>query len=232
MPGGKLATKAELQAAQGKYDECLARAREAESQGRFTDAIKCATEAWQHVEAMMQYERKYEDAEFRSLPCIDMVLRVAPLVLHNEALEQLGVLLKSRKSIDKHATDDLAARLTEAGETMGRVYRLWDHIERNAPARQDQLESELGGDQSEWRSICERQETMGFFIRERLGNSFRLCLRAQLDSKVRCKCIKCGAESDREKRSALSAQRCVRCEQVAELVWCSEVSSTMSEGSR
>lgn len=224
-----MATKAELQAAQGKYDECLARAREAESQGRFTDAIKCAAEAWQHVEAMMQYERKFEDAEFRSLPCIDLVLRIAPHLLHNEALEQLGALLKSRKSIDKHATDDLATRLTGANETLGKLHRLWDHIERHAGARQDRLESELGGEQSEWRGICECQETMGFFIRERRGNSFCLYLRARLDSKVRCKCIKCGAESVREKRSALSSHQCERCEQVAAMVWCSEVPQSSGE---
>jgi len=107
-------SKLVLQGSVAAYSDLLNNALEAERAGCFIDAIRHAVAAWVYVEDMMKYKRRWEQAEFKSVPCIDLVLKYAPLLLDNQCLNRLENLLRERRSIDKHASDDLASRLAEA----------------------------------------------------------------------------------------------------------------------
>lgn len=118
-------SKAILQAAQVAYDDAVAQARAYEREGRLDEAIASSKKAWQYVEDMMKFERRWEKREFSSVPCIDMVLRYAPLLLDEESLSDLEALLKSRKSIDRLASDDLAAQLQKARDHLSDARKVW-----------------------------------------------------------------------------------------------------------
>jgi len=61
-------TKAEMEHHQQKYQSLMADARAAERAGLYRKAIEKALASWEHIDGMMQYERRYESKEFRSVP--------------------------------------------------------------------------------------------------------------------------------------------------------------------
>lgn len=203
--------KAELQADQAAYDGHMARARAAEAAGRHADAILHAMEAWPHLDGMMKFERRWEEREFQSVACIDLVLRYAPLLFHFESLETLASMLKSQKSIDRNATDDLADRVSAAMSQLLRAQRLWNHIEDNPETRQDEVRERLGGDQDEWRATAERWAEMGLIVRTKVGGRYQLELATNLDARVRGRCAECGRVVRGMKRDMLSEQACPAC---------------------
>lgn len=204
-------TKAELKQAQDSYDDCIARARSAETESRFVDAIREAVGAWAHVEDMMRYERRYEGAEFRSLPCVDIVLRYAPLAFHAEALDELEAMLKKLRAVEKNTSDSLGDRLAQAREVMAAAHRLWNHIEMNPGCPQDHLRTALGGSQEMWRSIAERWDAMQLIRRVRDGTGCRLHLRTTVEALLRGRCPECGFAESGERAKFLSEQQCPAC---------------------
>lgn len=224
-----MAKKADLQSAQTAYDRAMRLARAAEQQGDYPVAIARAIEAWEHLEGMMQFERRFEDAEFKSVPCIDLVLRHAPSILHAQALDELEHLLQTRRAIDRHASDDLATRLLEARETLKRAHRLLDHIERNPGARQSDLRQLLGGDQDEWRGWCERWSDIGLINRESLGGQYYLRLSAGADELTDAKCGACGGIERGSKRSFWGSHVCVACGRTETFVLLSSASAASKE---
>jgi hypothetical protein len=208
--------KAELQAAQSMYDQCLERARAAERAGDFEGCISHAVAAWEYVADMMRFERRWEEAEFRSVPCIEFVLRYAPLLLDEDSLNRLAAFLKAEKSVDRFASDDLAARLSRARERLRIAFRLWTHIEHNPEARQDELRRLMGGDQDEWRDIAERWEKMGLVRRSPSMGSYTLRLTTELDATTYAKCHCCGAVVRSTRLDLLQSRDCTGCSQVSE----------------
>ncbi len=204
--------KAELAAAAQTYDAIVRASRAAESAGDYAAAVRTAASAWEHLEGMMQYRRKYEQLDFRSVPCIDMVLKHAPLVLDHEVLDTLSDLLKKRKAIDRNASDDLAQRVVAAKALMRTAHRLWDHIETQDDFMQSRLRATLGGEQDQWRWIAERWESMGLLRRQRERNSYRLALVTDLDDSVNAKCFECGAIATGRKGDFLGGFHCLECE--------------------
>ena len=80
-----MATKAELRAASIQYHLLLDQARQAKEQGLLAAAVETAVQAWPYLDQMMQYARKYEDEEFDTVGCVEIVLELAPALLHREA---------------------------------------------------------------------------------------------------------------------------------------------------
>ena len=204
--------KAELQAAQMSYDQLIGLALEDERAGRFADAISHAIDAWDHLDGMMKYEKKWEGREFKSVPCIDLVLKYAPLVFDASSLDRMGALLKAQKSIDRLASDDLASRLSEARSLMVRSHRLWQHLCHNRGVRQDSLRATLGGDQEEWRHLCERWDSMQMLRRVPSGGSYELWVATNLEDKVRGRCSGCGRAVRGRKLDMLADQTCPSCQ--------------------
>jgi hypothetical protein len=204
-------TKADLQASRDRYYDLVRQARDAESAGYHEQAVTLAMHAWEHVNEMMAFEAKYEDASFKSVPCIDLVLKLAPRIFYAQALDNLGILLKQKKAVDRRASDDLAARLEEARARMTKCHRLWDLIEKFPGIRQDELRTMLGGDQAEWREAVEVWSSMGLVGREPDGGSYRLRLLMDLDAESIAACWQCGARQVGPKRSFLASKQCMTC---------------------
>ena len=152
-------TKAELEADSERHRLLMADARAELQRGEFQKAVQAAVAAWQHVDGMMQYDRRWgSNFEFESVDSIALVLRYAPLLFDVDSLEQLAALLRLQRRIDKNAAADIASDLDTAKTMMWRAYRLWSHLESEREVRQDELRRKLGGDQDQWRWISETWE--------------------------------------------------------------------------
>lgn len=224
-----MATKSELEAAQGAYDSQMALARQALEDKQYCPAIRHAEAAWPFVEDMMNFERRWEKAEFESVPCIDLVLKYAPLTMDAGVLERLGELLRKRKSIDKHASDDLAARLQSAREALQNAHRLWDHLERTPFVRQDNLHAEIGGNKSQWHEFIEAWEKMGLVTRISHGASYTIRLATCMDHDTIGKCSGCGEIVSGKKRAFLSHRTCPMCKRKVDFVLMSTSRRTLAE---
>ena len=203
--------KAEMEEHRRSYLRLMSQAREAEGEGLYRKAVQCALEAWDYIDGMMQFERRYRNVEFDSIPAIDLVLKYAPLLLDFETLDTLENLLKAKRRIERNTSENLADRLSAARERMWKDHRLWDHLERNPNARQDQLRTCLGGDQDEWRATAEAWHKMGLVTRTPDGGSYRLAICTRLGEMVPAKCPSCGNTFEGSKALFLEPMDCPKC---------------------
>lgn len=222
--------KADMEFHQGEYLSLMRQVREAQRQGLYRRAIELALATWEHVDGMMQYERKYRDASFDSIESIDFVLRFAPLLFDFPSLHSLEVLLKRQKRIERDTSDDLGARLEQARGLMAEAHRMWTHLERNPDARQDELATILGGDQRRWRSMAEAWEAMSLLRRTPDGGSYRLALSTRMGEVVSAKCSSCGGKADAPKAMFLEMLRCPHCRSTAHFVILSDQVSAAVQG--
>ena len=174
-------------------------------------AVQKALEAWQFVDGMMQYERRYDDREFSSIRAIDLVLKYAPLLLDFQSLDGLADLLRNCRRIEKNTSESLAGRLELARTRLWAAYRLYDHLERNPGTRQDELRKLLGGEQDTWREIAEAWEGMGLVFRVPCGGSYALSLVTRLAELVPTICPACGTRTEAPKAMLLEESSCPNC---------------------
>src|SRR5205807_1635906 len=121
-------TKAEQEHHHQQYHALLVTARQAALGNRLDEAVELAVHSLDHVDGMMQYERKYNGIEFLQIEAIDVVIRFAPFVLDSAALDKLESLVKSQRRIAKNTGDDLLGKLSNARELMWDVHRFWNHL--------------------------------------------------------------------------------------------------------
>ncbi len=203
-------TKAEMEAHYQRYQSLMSGAREAERVGLFSAAVQNALASWEHIDGMMQYERR-EGREFGSIPAIDFTLRYAPLLLNGEVLDELERLLKGCKRIEKNTTESMGDKLSAARCRLRDAHRLWDYLEQNPNCRQDELRRVLGGDQNVWRGIAEDWEKMGLVNRLAEGGSYRLALSTRMNAVVPAKCPQCGVVVEAPKAIWLEKTACPEC---------------------
>lgn len=203
--------KSEMELHSRLYHEKLRSAAVAEHAGMYRAALDAAVTAWQHIDGMMQYERKYEGKEFASIPAIDLALKYAPLLLDMRRLDELEDLLSQYKRIDRHASDDIQAKVEEARARIRQNHRLWSYLERQPGASQDGLEAELGGTQSYWRSVAEVWARMGLLSRTPVGRSYSLSLATRMGEVVPAKCPACGHVAESPKAMFLEQITCPEC---------------------
>jgi len=208
-------TKAEMAEHAAQCRALTAEARGARQKGQHAEAIRLALAACAYVDGMMQYARRYEDAEIDSVEAIDIILACAPLIFHTEGLDAVCALLKEQRRVERNTAADMGERLEKAQELMGDAYRLWKHLEQHPGMRQDQLRETLGGEQGRWRRLAEEWEEMGIVRREAEGGSYRLTLTVSLDDVVKGKCSECGAVCEDAKVAFLRERACARCGQAA-----------------
>jgi len=72
--------KAEMESHRNDYYALMAQAWAAHHKGLYRKAVEWALSSWDHIDGMMQYERRYGKKEFESIEAIDMVLKYAPTV--------------------------------------------------------------------------------------------------------------------------------------------------------
>ena len=203
--------KAEMEYHSQQYSNLMRLALRAETSGMYQEAVSFALICWDHADGMMQYERKYNNKEFSSIPAIDMVLKHAPILFNNEALETLQDLLKNCKRVERNTSESLGDKLNRAREKMWAAHQLWGHIEMNPGCRQNDLQNELSGEQARWRGIVEMWEKMGLLHRKPSGGSYELSFRTRMDAVVRGKCPSCGEIVEAPKSMLIESQHCPEC---------------------
>jgi hypothetical protein len=121
-------SKSQQASVRDQYYEIVGKAHAAATKADFITATRLAKQAWNYVIEVMKYEKRYESKTIYSVPCIDLVLRIAPVTMDMQSLEELQALLKSNRAIDREAVDDLGARLDSAkAETLAN-YDLWKKL--------------------------------------------------------------------------------------------------------
>jgi len=196
--------------AKAAYDEQLAHALAAQESGDFTLAIECSVRAWRHVEGMMRHDMKYENETFGSLPCVDLVLELAPLLLHHAALRSLDRLLTDRQWIERKTTERLALRLHTAREKMRQLQRIWSHVEGNPGITDSELIDTLQVPADLVHSALAGWQKAGLLDRIVDGHA-RLYLVTDLAARWRAKCAACGRLLAAPKRAFLVEAECPGC---------------------
>jgi hypothetical protein len=210
--GTKMALKkAEMEAHRREYQSRMAEAFSAERKGLYRAAVAAALSAWDFIDGMMQYERKYEERQFASVSAIDMILKYAPLLLDFRCLDRLEGLLEDFKRIERDTSDDLGERLKTARAQMWDNRRLWEHLELHPGARQDELRQVLGNDQEYWRSVCHAWDRMGLLQRIAAAGSYTLTLSTRLGQVISAKCPSCGNRAQAPKAMFLEQLECQKC---------------------
>jgi hypothetical protein len=204
-------TKIEMERHRAAYYQHLSDATSALKRKAFREAMVSAVHSWDHIDGMMQYERKYESKESFSIQGIDLVLKYAPLLLDFESLDKLDALLKSQRRIAKNASANLEDAIARARATMWDAHRLWNQIESQAEVSHDKLRTELGGDQDRWRSLTEEWQEIELITRLPVGGSYRLSLSTDMNEVVLAKCPACGALARAPKAKLLQDRHCPKC---------------------
>ena len=208
--------KTEMEDHKASYHALMDKARSAERNGHYREAIKAAVAAWEYVDGMMQYEQKYglyadQDKGFNSVSAIEMVLKYAPLLFDFQNLDALENLLKNFRRIEKDTAQNLPEKLDAARARMWNGHRLWNHLEQNPDTRQDELRRILGGDQDLWRTVAEGWDAMGLLRRTPEGGSYRLTMATRMDEVVKAKCSSCGQIAEDAKAKFLEPTVCSKC---------------------
>ncbi len=203
--------KAEMEAHRREYYSLMDRARKALAEGSLREAVALAVASWEHVDGMMQYERRYEDKSFDSIEALDLVLKHAPLLFDSRSLEKLETLLKEKRRIARNTSQDLSQNLADARILMWEAHRLWDHLELESDVRQDELRKTLQGEQGRWQKISEAWADMGLILRIPEGPSYRLAFSTRLKELQLAKCASCGVVGNAPKAIFLDEQVCPKC---------------------
>lgn len=204
--------KAELQADCESYRNIASKVRSALEQRQFSEAVDLAVSAFEFIDGMMQFERRFENrTDRKSVQAIDCVLQFAPLLLDSVSLQKVSDILKSQKRIEKNTTADLTTNLSKAFALLWQAHRLWHQLEQQPETIQDSLRRDLGGDQDLWRWIVEKWDEMGLVRRTPERNTYRLSLATRLEEQVRGKCPACGVTGKATKERLLDPINCPKC---------------------
>lgn len=196
-----------MEAHRAAYCAATIDAKSAVTRGNYREAIRLALSSLEHVDGMIQYERKYGNIQIDNVESIEIILKFAPFILDYEALDDVDGLLKGQRRIDKHTSDNLAEKLTQAREQMWEAHRLWEHLERNPKTKQD----ELGQKADNSGLISDMWWQMGLIDRVVEGDSYRLSLITQMSDVVLAKCPSCGAVGKALKSNFLAEVTCPKC---------------------
>jgi hypothetical protein len=220
--------KAEMEDHRAQYDALLSRALKALQSDDYGRAKELAISCWQHIDGMMQYERKYGDQDRISIDAIEIALRIAPLFFDYGCLDTLKTLLKNQRRIEKNSAENLSDKLAIAQTLMWNAHRLWNHLELHPNSRQDELHKVLGADQSDWPLLAEKWEVMGVVRRSPEGKSYRLALAKPMSETTLAKCPSCAAIAKAPKANFLENHHCPKCHDVVSFVIMSPaISSSM-----
>jgi hypothetical protein len=203
--------KAEMEDHSYAYHQLMRDARNAEASGMYREAMEAAVSAWPHIDGMMQFEQRYQDAEFSSIPAIDLALKYAPLLLDLKRLDEIEQLLMQYRRIQKNASADLGAKVGAARAQIWQNHRLWGHLEQNPDTLQEELHQILGGEQERWRTVAASWEKMGLLNRTPEGRSYRLSLSTRMGEVISGKCPRCGHVDQAPKAMFLEQISCPQC---------------------
>ncbi|MBX3318066.1 MAG: hypothetical protein KF902_14515 [Phycisphaeraceae bacterium] len=204
-------SKARLEADRAEYDDHMRLARDAENRHDYAEALRHAMAALEHVDAMMKFERRYEETEFDSVPCIDMVVRLAPLIFHAESIERVRAILKQHRAVERNTSADLAKTLDDAVARMADARRLWNSIEANPGTTLNALQESLGGDPGVWRDIVSQWVSASIVCRAIIPRGVELRLASEITAPARARCSRCTRLVQGKRGQFYTEQRCPTC---------------------
>ncbi|HEV2970555.1 MAG TPA: hypothetical protein VGY55_11345 [Pirellulales bacterium] len=204
-------TKAEMEAHRVQYHLEIAKARAAEQAGLYREAIAAALASWDHIDGMMQFERKYEEGTFSNIDGLELVLRYAPLLFDFESLDKLETLLKIQRRIVKNSAGDLPERLGSARELMWVAHRIWNEIERRPQPLQPPTIRGSAKENDRSTAVTDAWEKMRLLHWCSDGTSYHLAFSTQMDRAAFAKCPVCGAVAKGPKRVFLDEVKCPKC---------------------
>lgn len=206
-------TKVEMEAHRDAYQKFLDKARAALQAGLCQEAVDFAVSSWDHIDGMLQYERKYEGKDSGSIDAIGLVLQYAPPLLDFESLNKLETLLRSQRRLVKHSSVDLGDRLLKASSMMWEAQRFLNYLEKHFTVDEDNLSAVYGGDGEEWHRIAEAWVEMGFVHRVSEKRSHHFSLTTRMDQPILAKCPSCAAVAKAPKAKFLDELTCPKCRQ-------------------
>ncbi len=212
LPSHMAKKKAELENEHKQYELRMTTARTAISRGLYRIACRAALDALAYVDGMMQYARKYEKADFKSVPAIDIVLDYSPYMLDGDSLAILDDTLSAHRRIDKNTTVDIRDRLEKAYAIMWKVHALFDFMEHDEDGLLTKIPRRLGGRKAEWMKIVARMTELGLVVVEptESGDSIRAATR--LSRIVNGKCSMCGTVAEAPMAVFLERTSCPECD--------------------
>jgi len=222
--------KAEMEEHARLYHSIMKKVSKLERVGLIHDATISAVSAWDHIDGMMQYENRYENKEFETIPAIEIVLRYAPMLFEFEMFDRLEKLLAQRRRIDNKTSTSLKDQLAIARDHLNDNHRLWNHIESQGPIKQRNLRQTLGGQQDYWRSVCETWELMGMVRRVPDAGSYQVSHTTRMGEIITGKCPKCGSTAEAPKSMLLEPMTCPKCKKSVSFVFLSPSDSSSPEG--
>ena len=168
--------KAELEQQDNAYQALMYKANAALRSNLYRETIEFAVSAWDYIDGMIQYQRRFADSEVSSIQAIDIVLHYAPLLMDSETLDRLEALLHSQKRITKSTGIDWDSRLSRARAAMWEGHQFWTHLEGHGAVDESSLNDVLGGDCKHWLLIAEGWIEMGLVFRLHAVNKSLLSL--------------------------------------------------------
>ena len=202
-----------------QYQTVLTDVRHAIQVCDYKRGIALAVSAWDHIDGMMQFQRKYGGQESVDVEAIDIVLNFAPVLFDFESLDKLDGLLKSQRRIEKNASTKLTNLRAKATQLMWDSHRLWNYLERNPGHSQDELVHSLGGDHDRWRGLVETWEKIGLLSRIADRGSYLLSFSTRMDEPTLAKCPSCAAVGKAHKSQFLNEVSCPKCHSVVSFVF-------------
>jgi hypothetical protein len=210
-------TKAELEHHWSAYHAALTEAQNAIALGDYKQAIENVVSSWEHIDGMIQYERKNSGTESVSIDTINIILQFAPLLFEYEILDRLEVLLKAQRRIEKNSSLNLSDLQAKARHSMYVAHRLWNHLEQS-PAIESELCKQLEVNLEELHCIVAIWQKMGLVARLPEGNSYRVSLCSRMNQDTMAKCVSCGAVAKAHKSLFLDQVTCPRCHSATSFV--------------
>lgn len=203
--------KSEMEEHRSEYQRRMGLAHVAEDEGMYRAAIQAAVDAWENIDGLIQYARKFESREVTQFSAIDYVLKYAPLLLDRKPLIELERYLENFRRREKGFLTKSGEMLDHARSLLWQNHLLWDYLEKHPDTRQDQLRQILSGDQDHWRWAAEAWEKMGLLNRTPDSGNYRLALSTRMGQLVRAKCPSCGEVSEAPKGMLLEKTACPQC---------------------
>jgi hypothetical protein len=201
--------KSEMEHHRAAYYQHLSDAMSALEQNACNEAVRSAVSSLDHLDGMMQYERKYEGKESFDIAAINLVLRFAPLMFDEESIDRLEALLKEQRRIAKYTNTNLEQRVAAARETMWHAHHLWNQLESHAHASEAGTAGERGENREQQRKVLEEWGQMGLVCQSE--KPARVSLTTDMDQAIAARCPACGVVAKAPKTKALEQRHCPKC---------------------
>lgn len=203
--------KEDLEHDVANYDAAQAQADLLLKTGEVEQALEMALSAMPYIDGMMQYRRRFEEHDFTTIHCIQIVLDIAPLLLRSDALDALAETLAAQKRIDKNTSTDLKHALSAARRRLADATRLWRHIATEGRACTSMLEQHLGGRSDDWVPLLQSWQSMSLLTQTVQGNLQSWSYASDPAAEGRAKCAGCGSIAKAPRWKFLSTARCPKC---------------------